>query len=69
MAQVNEYLSARKIDHSESAKNAIEGKLIRAAIRDGSKWDLVRTDCFIVFRFDDQDRLVSYEVREVYTGP
>jgi hypothetical protein len=29
----------------------------------------VKTDCGIVFRFDDHDRLVAYDVREHYTGP
>jgi hypothetical protein len=43
--------------------------LIYAVIRDQSKWEIVKTDCSIVFRFDDHDRLVSYNVSERYTGP
>ncbi|HEY1160670.1 MAG TPA: hypothetical protein VGE83_08575 [Terracidiphilus sp.] len=68
-AKVIEYLNIKKIGHSEYARDAKEGNLIRAFVRDKSKWDLVRTDVAIEFRFDDHDQLVSYEVREHFTGP
>jgi hypothetical protein len=67
--QVLDYLTRQKIEHSQYVRDATQGNLIHAEIRDQSKWEIVRTDCGIVFRFDDHDRLVSYEVSEHYTGP
>ena len=68
-AEVLNYLTAQKIEHSQYVRDAARGNLIYAVIRDQSKWDIVKTDCGIVFRFDNHDRLVSYDVREHYTGP
>jgi hypothetical protein len=67
--QVLDYLTAHKIEHSQYVRDATQGNLIHAEIRDQSKWDIVKTDCGILFRFDDHDRLLSYEVSEHYTGP
>jgi len=68
-AQVLDYLTAQKIEHSQFIRDATQGNLIHAEIRDQSKWNIVKTDCGILFRFDDHDRLISYEVSEHYTGP
>jgi len=68
-AQVLDYLTVHKIEHSQYVRGAADGNLIYAAIRDQSKWNIVKTDCAIVFRFDDHDRLISYDVRDRYTGP
>ncbi len=68
-AQVLNYLTVQKIEHSQFLRDAAQGNLIHAVVRDQSKWDIVKTDCSIVFRFDDHDRLVAYDVRERYTGP
>jgi hypothetical protein len=68
-AQVLVYLNGQKIEHSQYLRDAVQGNSVQAVIRDMSKWDIVKTDCGIVFRFDDHDRLVAYDVREHYTGP
>jgi hypothetical protein len=67
--QVLDYLSVRKIEHSQYLRDPVQGNSILAVIRDQSKWAIVRTDCGIVFRFDNHDRLIAYDVRERYTGP
>jgi hypothetical protein len=67
--QVLDYLSGQKIEHSQYLRDAVQGNSIHAVVRDTSKWAIVKTDCGIVFRFDDHDRLVAYDVREHYTGP
>jgi hypothetical protein len=68
-SQVIDYLSREKIEHSEYLRDPMQGNSIKAAVRDKSKWNIVKTDCCILFRFDEHDRLVAYEVRERYTGP
>jgi hypothetical protein len=67
--QVLDYLSEQKIEHSQYLRDAAQGNTIQAVVRDRSKWDIVKTDCGIVFRFDNHDRLVAFDVREQYTGP
>src|SRR5580704_672586 len=53
--QVLDYLTAHNIEHSQYIHDSARGNLIYAAVRDQSKWDIVKTDCGIVFRFDDHD--------------
>ena len=67
--QVLDYLREQKIEHSQYLRDAVQGNSIQAIIRDTSKWNIVKTDCGIVFRFSDHDRLVAIDVRERYTGP
>jgi hypothetical protein len=67
--QVLDYLSRQKIEHSQYLRDAVKGNSIQAVIRDTSKWDIVKTDCGIVFQFNDHDRLLAFDVRERYTGP
>jgi hypothetical protein len=66
---VLDYLNRGKIEHSQYVRDAVQGNSIQAVIRDQSKWAIVKTDCGVVFRFDDHDRLIAYDVREHYTGP
>jgi len=40
-----------------------------AMIRGTSRTWLVRGDTQILFKFDNQDRLIDYKVREIVTGP
>lgn len=78
-ADVDAYLDQRKIPHSWVRKGQAspDGKIVipnshteAALIRDVRMNGMVRTDIEIEFKFDDSDsKLVSYSVREVYTGP
>jgi hypothetical protein len=68
-AQVLDYFTVQKVEHSQYVRDAIQGHLVRAVIREQSIWAIVKTDCSIVFRFDDHDRHMAYEVRERLTGP
>jgi hypothetical protein len=67
--QVLDYLNMRKIEHSQYARDAVQGNSILAVIRDQSRWAIVKTDYGIRFLFNDHDHLVAYDVREHYTGP
>ena len=69
VAHVLEYLDKEGIEHSQYLRSATEGNSINAMVRSKSRFKLVRTDFGIVFRFDDHDRLISYTVRPVHTGP
>ena len=68
-AQVLDYLREQKIEHSQYLRDAVQGNSIQAIIRDTSKWNIVKADCGIVFRFDNHDQLVAFDVRGRYTGP
>lgn len=72
-AEVSAYLDQRKIEHSHVGEVASvpENKHKEMAIiRDVSEKGLVRSDIQILFKFDDADsKLVSYSVREIFTGP
>jgi hypothetical protein len=66
------YLDQRGISHSyvDELKEApelsrTESALIRAASR---SW-LVRGDIQILFKFDDQGKLIKHSVKEIFTGP
>src|SRR5881396_1826257 len=67
--QVLDYLDRQKIEHSQYIRDAAEGNSIKAISRDGSNWSVVKTNYSVVFRFDDHDRLVAYDVRPGNTGP
>jgi hypothetical protein len=38
-------------------------------IRGTSRSWLIRGDSQILFKFDNQDRLIDYKVQEIFTGP
>ncbi len=67
-AQVLSYLSGQKIEHSAYKKDAIAGNSILATVPD-SRWGWTRTNCMIIFRFDEHDRLIASDVREDHEGP
>ena len=67
--QVLDYLNEQKIEHSGYQRDSGRGHLIEAIVRDESKWSIVKTDCGIKFWFDEDGRLLKFEVREEYTGP
>ena len=78
-AEVCDYLDKRKIDHAwlEAPQVSVDGNILipdshieEALIRDVRMDFLIRTDIQIQFKFDEGDsNMVSYAVREVYTGP
>lgn len=78
-ADVIGYLDQQKIPHSWLQKGEVssDGKIVipnshteEALIRNVATNGMVRTDIQIDFKFDDNDsKLISYAVREVYTGP
>jgi len=69
-AAVESYLDQQRIQHSYVAQ-AIAGPEYTeyALIRESSRTWLVRGDIQIVFKFDDQDKLTQYSVKEIFTGP
>jgi hypothetical protein len=70
--EVESYLNQRGIQHSyvEEPKGAPEySRTELAMIREASPTRLMRGDIQIIFKFDDQDRLLRYSVKEILTGP
>ena len=70
--QVISVLDARGIEHSGRYKPELyydKNKTISAALRDTKKGALVTSGVFIEFRFDAADKLLSYSVKELLTGP
>ena len=67
--QVLSYLESQRIEHSPYQRDAMKGNSIKAAIREKSGWNVVRTDYGIVFTFDDHDHLTHVDVQPWYTGP
>lgn len=63
-AEVAAYLDGRGIPHSATVGNGEQ-----AMIRDTALGSTVRTNIEMIFSFDERQRLTSYSVREIYTGP
>jgi hypothetical protein len=71
-ADVESYLDKRGIQHSYIAQSIGAPEYDRtesAMIRGASGTSLVRGDIQILFKFDDQDKLIHYSTREIFTGP
>jgi hypothetical protein len=71
-ADVESYLDQRGIQHSYVAQSRGAPEYDRtesAMIRGASRSWLVRGDLQIVFKFDDQDKLLHYSVKQIFTGP
>jgi hypothetical protein len=69
-AEVLDYLNSQKLEHSQYQQDLATGRSIRSGIRETPSWfTIIRTDYGIVFRFDDHDHLVGYDVTPRYTGP
>jgi hypothetical protein len=70
--EVEAYLDQKEVPHSytRESKEFPEYQHIEAAmIRGTSRTWLVRGDTQILFKFDNQDRLIDYKVQEIFTGP
>jgi len=70
--QVESYLDGRRIHHSyidHSSEGPAYSRIESALIPESSLTWLGRGDIQIIFRFDDQDKLTQYSVKEIFTGP
>lgn len=62
-SKVKEFLEHKGWSHSD------EGSKTYALVRDASHTFIVRTDIQIRFLFDSEEKLVSYEIKDLFTGP
>jgi hypothetical protein len=74
VSAVINYLDGRKIEHSELVDQANMGfdpniQTISAIIRNVERKGLITGDITMSFRFDRAQKLSSFEVKSVYTGP
>ena len=71
-AEVEAYLERKAIPHSwtqERAAGAEHRNEEIGMIRGTSVRGLIETSLQLSFKFDDQSRLTSYSIKELYTGP
>jgi hypothetical protein len=71
-ADVESYLDQRGISHSyvDELKEVPEFSHTETAmIREASRTWLSRGDIQILFKFDDQRKLIKHSVKEIFTGP
>jgi len=70
-AEVAAYLDHKGIEHSYISDNSYPQKhnYEVAIMRNTAFQSPIRTDIQIYFNFDADLRLVSYSVKEIYTGP
>lgn len=61
--RVNQFLDGKGWIHSDM------GSKTQVMIRDASHRGLIRTDIRIRFLFDSEEKLVSYEIHDILTGP
>jgi hypothetical protein len=61
--RVTQFLEARKWPYSDY------GSMVQTMIRDAGHNGLIRTDIQIKFSFDSEDKLISYEIQDIFTGP
>lgn len=70
-AEVAAYLDQRGIQHSyvEESQQPEYRHTEMAMIRESSRTWIIRGDIQIFFRFDEDGKLTSYSVKEIFTGP
>ena len=66
---VSAYLSNRGSDYLVFTSPSDGKTYIQAMLRDHSRWQLIKLDYRVVFRFDGDDRLSGDEVKAAFTGP
>jgi len=61
----------QSIPHSYMRESPVKGNEYteQALIRDSSHSLFIRGDIQLLFKFDDNDRLTKYSVKEIFTGP
>jgi hypothetical protein len=62
-SNVKQFLDARRWPHSDV------GSTVQTMVRDASHDFLIRRDIQIRFLFDSKDELISYEIKDILTGP
>jgi hypothetical protein len=70
--EVEAYLDQKRLPHwyTAESKQFPEYQHTETAMIGGtSRTWLVRGDTQILFKFNNQDRLIDYKVREIFTGP
>jgi len=73
--QVSAFLDSRSISHSDiepffeldAEHRRVETRIMTASLR--YKYRLLKSQLYMVFNFDDHDRLIKYDVKDVRTGP
>jgi|SRR5215469_354158 len=66
--QVGEYLDGQQIPHSDCVQP--EENCVRAKVSGGTqRFNIVRTDYGVIFRFDAKNTLIATEIKPYYTGP
>lgn len=70
-AAVESYLDQHSLPHSYIRDSPVKGNehTEQALIRDSSHSLFIRGDIQLLFKFDDDDRLTQYSVKEIFTGP
>lgn len=61
--RVKQALDAKKWPYTDN------GSIVQTMIHDAGHNGLIRTDIQIKFSFDDEDKLVAYEIKDILTGP
>ena len=72
--QVSAFLDSRGVSHSDiqpyfeldEAHHRVETRIMTAALRYKHRW--LKSQLYMVFNFDEHDRLLKYDVKEVRTG-
>ena len=62
-SNVKQFLDAKRWPYSDV------GSTVQAIVRDASHDFLIRRDIQIRFFFDSKDRLISSEIKDIFTGP
>jgi hypothetical protein len=60
--QVFKYLDSQKIAHSPYHRDSTYGNIIEGVIEVKLTWAIVDPNYEVLFRFDDQDHLIGYDV-------
>jgi hypothetical protein len=69
---VEAFLDQKGMPHSYTGESTQFPEYLHteaAMIRGTSRSWLIRGDTQILFKFDNQDRLIDYKVQEIFTGP
>jgi hypothetical protein len=61
--RVKQFLDEKKWAYGD------DGSTVQALVYDASHNGLIRTDIQIWFSFDSQDKLLSFEIQDINTGP
>ena len=63
--RVKQFLDSKKWPYGDRDN----GSTIQTMIHDAEQNGLIRTDIQIQFHFNSDDKLISYEIKDIHTGP